>query len=233
VLRERRGTWYDPWIVDAFLGLLDKLEKEEFEEVKVLGVHVQTPALPAQLEVITATTAEEREFNELRRELPLASSPEAAAEVLFRHLRRVIPAANLTLFAPDMATNELRVVSSQGVGTTAIEGLTIPTGDRISGWALAHKQAVLNSNAALELGPVARTFSTPLRYALAVPILNGPNSAAAGVITAYASDPFDGDHRRMLESAATLFSGALSNGTNRETKKAVQVTDSAVERRVH
>jgi GAF domain-containing protein len=182
--------------------------------------------------VITATTAEEREFNELRRELPLAASPEAAADVLFRHLRRVVPAANLTLFAPDLGTNELRVVSSQGVGTSAIEGLSIPTGDRISGWALAHKQAVLNSNAALELGPVARTFATPLRYALAVPILNGPNSAASGVLTAYASEPFDSDHRRMLESAATLFAGAISSSAGRDGKRPVQV-GVGQERRVH
>ena len=76
VLRERRGTWYDPWVVDAFLGILDKLEKEESEAVSVLRRSGRAaPALPAQLEVITATTAEEREFSELRRELPLAASP--------------------------------------------------------------------------------------------------------------------------------------------------------------
>jgi GAF domain-containing protein len=92
-------------------------------------------------------------------------------------------------------------------------------GDRISGWALAHKQAVLNSNAALELGPIARTFATPLRYALAVPILNGPNSSASGVITAYASEPFDGDHRRMLEGAATLFAAAVQTPNPKETRK--------------
>jgi GAF domain-containing protein len=209
------------------------LEKEESEAVNILGAEVEAPALPAQLDVITATTAEEREFSELRRELPLATSPKAAAEVLFRHLRRVIPAANLTLFAPELATNELKVVSSQGVGTAAIEGLSIPAGDRISGWALAHKQAVLNSNAALELGPVARTFSTPLRYALAVPILDGSNNAAAGVITAYSSDPFDTDHRRMLESAATLFAGSLSNASNRERAKSAPVASPAPERRIH
>ena len=234
VLRERRGSWYDPWIVDAFLGLLDKLEREEFDEVKIPGSPVEAPVLPAQLEVITATTAEEREFSELRRELPLAASLDAAAEVLFRHLRRVLPAANLTLFVPDLVTNELRVVLSQGVGTAAIEGLIIPTGDRISGWALAHKQAVLNSNAALELGPVARTFATPLRYALAVPVLSGPTTAAIGVITAYASDPFDADHRRMLESASTLFAGSLSgSGANRNGQKNLQPAALTRERRVH
>jgi putative nucleotidyltransferase with HDIG domain len=219
VLRERRGTWYDAWVVDAFLTIVDKLEREENEEQKVGGTSASPLALPAQLEVITATTAEEREFNELRRELPLAPSLPAAAEVLFNHLRRVVPASTFALFVPDTEKNELVVAASQGIGSAAVEGLCIAMGDRISGWALAHKQAVLNSNAALELGPIARTFATPLRYALAVPILNGPNNAASGVITAYASEPFDGDHRRMLESAATLFGAAVQTPNSKETRK--------------
>ena len=219
VLKERRGAWYDPWVVDAFLGLLDKLEREEFEEQKKATSSEAPLPLPAQLDVITATTAEEREFNELRRELPLSTSVQAAAEILFRHLMRVVPAASWALFVPDVEKNELACAASQGVGATAIAGLTIPVGDRISGWAAAHKQAVLNSNATLELGPVARTLSTPLRYALAVPILNGPNPPALGVITAYASEPFDSDHRRMLESAATLFASAMPSPTSKEPRR--------------
>jgi putative nucleotidyltransferase with HDIG domain len=223
VLRERRGTWYDAWVVDAFLGIVDRLEREENEAQRAVGTSKTPLALPAQLDVITATTAEEREFNELRRELPLAPSLPAAAEVLFNHLRRVVPASTFTLFVPDTEKNELVVAASQGIGSSAVEGLCIAIGDRISGWALAHKQAVLNSNAALELGPIARTFATPLRYALAVPILNGTTSAASGVITAYASEPFDGDHRRMLESAATLFAAAVQTPSSKESRKPATV----------
>ena len=74
------------------------------------------------------------------------------------------------------------------------------------------------------------TFATPLRYALAVPILNGRSSAASGVITAYASEPFDGDHRRMLESAATLFAAAVQTPDSKESRKpaTVQSARSAV-----
>lgn len=232
VLRERRGTWYDPWVVDAFLGILDKLERQDHANQKVADTSAAPLRLPAQLDVIAATTAEEREFNELRRELPLANSLPAAAEILFRHLRRVIPAASVALFVPDLGKNELSVAASSGVGSDVINDLTIPIGDRISGWSMAHKQVVLNSNAALELGPVTRTFSTPLRYAVAVPILNGPNSAAVGVITAYASEPFDNDHRRMLESAATLFAASLPAVPTKEQRSDSPLPQKA-ERRVH
>jgi putative nucleotidyltransferase with HDIG domain len=212
VLRERRGVMYDPWVVDGFLAILGNLERTEQSDLGSENVsHSFRPGLaPAQLEVISATTAEDREFNELRRELPKAGSIRSSCEVLFRHLRRVVPAATLTLYIPNHETNELVPVSSSGVGTSVIEDLRIPIGDRISGWAAAHKQVVVNSNAALELGPVARTFSVPLRYALAVPVFSG-STPPIGVLTAYGSEPFNHDHRRILESAATLFASAVAS----------------------
>jgi putative nucleotidyltransferase with HDIG domain len=207
ILRERRGVMYDPWVVDGFLGILDQLEQAEATERERIGTGAaQKTSIPAQLEVISATQAEEREFNELRRDLPRATSLVGAADVLFRHLRRVIPAATLSLYSHRNDSAELTVTAWSGVGASAVEGLSIPIGDRISGWAFAHKQLVVNSDATLELGPVAKTFSTPLRYALAAPI-EGP---FPGVITLYGSDPFDKDHRRMIEAAATLFVASLS-----------------------
>lgn len=210
VLRDRRGSMYDPWVVDEFLRLLDKLEMAEADAESDVAAW-PTPVLSAQqLEVISATSAEEREFNELRRELPKAASVSAAADVLFRHLHRVVPAASLALYVPRQDSNELNVLVSSGVGASTIKELRIPIGERISGWAFAHKQVVFNSDATLELGPVARTFSIPLKYALAVPILEGPSVA---VITLYGSELFQKDHRRLLESAASLFIASVATST--------------------
>jgi putative nucleotidyltransferase with HDIG domain len=234
VLKERRGKWYDEWVVDAFLKIVDDLEKaDQFQERGTTTASDVTPHLPAQLDVIAATTAEEREFSELRRELPLAKSLADAAEVLFRHLRRVIPADGIALFIPDLNKDELTVVACSGVGAEAVRDLSIPIGDRISGWAIAHKQVVENSNATLELGPVARTYSKPLRYALAVPILNGPTAPAAGVLTVYGSEAFDSDHRRMMESAATLFLPAIPASAGKDKKGEANAKLQKNESRVH
>jgi putative nucleotidyltransferase with HDIG domain len=234
VLKERRGVMYDPWVVDEFLRILDKLERLEIAETHETGDGRSTAhgLAPAQLDVISATTAEDREFSELARELPKATSLPAAAEVLFRHLRRVVPAASFTLYMPRPESTELSAVACTGVGQSVIEALRIPMGERISGWALAHKQVVLNSNASLELGPVARTFSVPLRYALAVPILNGP-AAVTGVLTFYGSEPFDNDHRRMLESAATLFAASLGSASSQAQTESVGETSRQHPSRVH
>jgi hypothetical protein len=198
---------YDPWVVDEFLRILDRLEAED----RTLGEGNDSTSSrvlsPAQLDVISATTAEEREFNELRRELPKATSISAAADVLFRHLRRVVPAACFALYVPHEEGNELGALVCSGVGASTIRDIRIPVGERISGWAFAHKQVVVNSDATLELGPVARSFTVPLKYALAVPILDGPSVA---VMTLYGSELFDKDHRRMLESAAALFISSVA-----------------------
>ncbi len=90
ILRERRGVMYDPWVVDEFLKILDRLEAVDAAELQEArtGASVAPRLSPAQLDVISATTAEEREFNELRRDLPRATSLANAAEIVFRHLRR-------------------------------------------------------------------------------------------------------------------------------------------------
>ena len=79
--------------------------------------------------------------------------------------------------------------------------------ERVSGWVYANSQPVLNSDAILELGPVARTFSTPLRYVAAVPIIDGQ---VVAVLAVFGAEPFDKDHKRLLENASTLFVSSLN-----------------------
>jgi putative nucleotidyltransferase with HDIG domain len=230
-LRDRRSKAYDPWVVDRFLEILDKLEESEAAEKKQDAAN--GPEAPAshghQLDVITATNAEEREFNELRRDLPRASSLVDATEILYRHLRRVLPVASLALYRPKADSNELAVVAACGVGTSAMDGLVVPIAERISGWVYANGQSVLNSDASLELGPVAKTLSVPLRYAAAVPVVDGQ---VVGVLAMFASEPFDKDHRRLLENAATLFVSSLSQPMGGEHERRVP-KQAVTPKRVH
>jgi putative nucleotidyltransferase with HDIG domain len=204
ILLDRRGKMYDPWVVDGFIRILDRLEAIDEAEGRhhpALDISGSTGAGPA-LDVISAATAEEREFAELRRELPKAQTLDQAAEVFFRHVRRVIPAAAVVLYLPEGATTDLRAAYCAGSGAGTIEATRIPVGERISGWAFAHRQVVFNSEASLDLGPVARTLPVPLRSALVAPIIDGDH--AVGVVALYGSEEFHRDHRRMLESAAQL-----------------------------
>lgn len=213
VLVDRRGKMYDPWIVDEFLAILDKLESQEVADrsITIAGHSAPAPRLsPAQLDVISATTAEDREFKELSRDLPRANTMSDAIDVVFRHIRRVTPAASIAFYMPrpDSKEDDLVCVACTGVGTSLVESQRVPVGERISGWSFAHKQVVFNSDAALDLGPIAKTLSTPLRWALVAPVADKQD--VLGVVALYGSDLFDKDHRRMLETAAGLFYSFLA-----------------------
>jgi len=210
ILRERSGSMYEPRIVATFLGLLNELEgsNEPNSTEKKAGASSSSLSGPLPIEVIAATTAEDREFSELRRELLKVDSIAAASDVLFQHLRRLMPALTFALYTPRVAHDQLDVIASAGVGASTIAALRVPVGDRISGWAFAHKQVVVNSDATLELGPVAKSLAEPLRYALVVPLLE--SGRATAVIAVFGSNPFEKDHQRMLETAATLFHPCLS-----------------------
>jgi hypothetical protein len=160
-----------------------------------------------QLDAISATTAEEREFNELRRDLPRSASLNEAAEILFKHLKRVVPVATMALYKPRSDANELCVVEAHGIGAASLLGMTVPIAERVSGWVFANSQSVLNSDATLELGPVARTFASPLRYVIAVPIIDGN---AVAVLAVFGAEPFEKDHKRLIENASTLFVSSLA-----------------------
>lgn len=215
VLIERRGKTYDPWVVDQFLRILDKLEQAEVIERQRTGVgrvESEGPNASHQYEAISATTAEDREFNELKRDLPRASGIVDAADVLFRHLRRILPAACFAMYRPKADSTELTVLASSGVGSTALDGLVVPIGDRISGWIFANAQPVLNSDASLELGPVARTFSVPLRYATGVALVEA--GQPIGVVLLFSQEPLERDHKRLLENAATIFVASLADAVS-------------------
>jgi hypothetical protein len=152
-----------------------------------------------------------------------------ATEILYRHLRRVLPAASLALYRPKADSNELAVVAACGVGSSAIDGLVVPIAERISGWVYANGQSVLNSDASLELGPVAKTLSVPLRYAAAVPVVDGQT---VGVLIMFASEPFDKDHRRLLENAATLFVSSLAQPMTGDERR-VPTQQAGAAKRVH
>ncbi|MGE3342239.1 MAG: HD domain-containing phosphohydrolase [Vicinamibacterales bacterium] len=210
ILLDRRGSMYDPWVVDGFVEILDKLEEIDEAEGRNVAAEaglVRTSRSPA-LDVISAATAEEREFAELRRELPKAASLNVAVEVFFRHVRRVIPAASVVFYVPMQGNSELMPMYCSGSGSSTIESIRIAVGERISGWAYAHRQAVFNSDAALDIGPVARALPVPLRSALVCPVIDG--EALLGVAALYGSEDFKKDHHRMLESAAQLLASGIS-----------------------
>jgi putative nucleotidyltransferase with HDIG domain len=202
ILAERKATMYDPRVVEAFFACHGIEAVDDPDPVLALSSDHPPPSPPAADEGSGASNVVELSaFFHLGQALHRGRDGQAI-DVVWTHLRPHLPATTLVLYTYDPARDAIAAAGEAGTIRSGIRGGTaIPLGERLSGWVAATGQSVMNSDARLDLDEAARERS-PLRSALAVPMIS--NGHVVGVICAYASQPdaFSEAHRRLLQAAA-------------------------------
>jgi GAF domain-containing protein len=211
ILSDRRGKMYDPQVVDAFFAM------HGHGMVTQSG---QSPAfanaVPAPVRQPPEGTGEGREdlvlqtFFALGCALSGATSIPQLGEILWSHLKKHLPASVFVLYGYDGVNDTIVALYTAGDGASGVDGTPIPLGERLSGWVAATVQTVMNSDARLDLDEPAREHS-PLRSALAVPIVSNERTAAVLSFYAEASNAFDDAHRRIVEAASRAIAGSMPN----------------------
>jgi diguanylate cyclase (GGDEF)-like protein len=140
---------------------------------------------------------------ELARALAGLVSFSDAGDVIAKHLRRLVPSTLTVFYAYEPATAELEARHAVGDGASAVRGLRIELGQRLSGWVAAHRQTIVNSDPVLDLGDVAKSSSLILRSCLSAPLILGDE--LVGVLALYSTElnAFTEDHRRIVDVVAT------------------------------
>ena len=221
ILLDRRGSMYDPLIVDTFLKVHEQLASEasstrtttDLELIALAGRPVakapfSTP--PDGLNDIAASTEEMLALYDLAQGLMGRVSVEDAADIISKHLRRIVPASTCVLFLYEQDRDELVVAHASGEGASQFIDLRIPRGQRLTGWVAANKQSILNSDPVLDLGEaVLRHSRLRLRSCLSTPLIS--NSHLVGVLSVYSTTPegFTEDHLRLLEVVARQVSETI------------------------
>ena len=202
VLIDRRGTMYDPRVVDGFLELhaAGLNEVPPATRAPVADPHAQ----PVESTPLTADAASHdlEAFYALGRELAQPRSATEIGRALWRSLQAELKASACVLFVYDESCDALAPMFTAGTDTVAASS-RVPLGERLSGWVAATRTPIVNSDARLDLDPDVRD-TTALQCALAVPIGNGEH--IGGVLAFYSESPgaFSSLHARMAESAAAL-----------------------------
>jgi GAF domain-containing protein len=121
----------------------------------------------------------------------------------------VAPGVTIAWFVFDVEANRLVLADSAGSAAGDLAGLTLKIGDGVSGWVAAQRQAIVNSEAALDLGSRVRSMRTPLESCLSVPLIAG--DTLAGVVTLYsaAQSAFSEDQSRLIQVIAPHMAQAL------------------------
>ena len=198
-----RNSRYDPWVVDGFLEIIDRLEAADAAEAKGALAQAAPGLTRAQLQVIHGTRAENQEFTRLRRDLPSASSIQRAVDLLLDRLQPTVPAVTLAMSLPQSGSTDLFCAACAGFGATSIVGSRVPIGERVTGWVYANRQSIANAEAALELSEAAwRSSPVVLSHALVVPMVDA--GRCGGVVALFGAEPVTADHQRLVETAVSL-----------------------------
>jgi diguanylate cyclase (GGDEF)-like protein/putative nucleotidyltransferase with HDIG domain len=211
IIVERRGTMYDPLIVDTFVRVHKAIAPEPIQggpptralnEIvtarKTVSPQLESPVL----DEISASADEMLKLYDLARGLAGQVSVVDAGDIIAKHIRRLIPASLCIFYVYDSVADELEAKHAVGEGVSLVRGMRIALGERLSGWVAANRQTISNSDPVLDLGEVARTPTLRLRSCLSTPLLHGKE--LVGVLSLYSTDgnAFSEDHRRVIEVVA-------------------------------
>jgi putative nucleotidyltransferase with HDIG domain len=236
ILHDRRGTMYDPLVVDTFVRVQDTLT-ERFDSqptaTSSLRAIAQASSLPigsqesraTRLEDIAASSDEMLTLFDLARSLSSAMGTQDATDLIAKHLRRLVPSSVCVFYMYDEESDELVASHASGDNASLIKGLRVPRGQRLSGWVAANRMTIRNSDPVLDLGESARAMSPRPRSCLSTPLIAG--DTLVGVLSLYSSnkDGFSEEHERIVEVIAGQVSGTVKEAQATEIARRRSLKD--------
>lgn len=209
ILADRRGTMYDPDVVDAFFV------QHGSASVAVVAREPDQPPSAAIAAAVTLGREDAHEplliaFCELGREMAGTVSTAGAGAAVWRHLAPHLPATAFVLFEYEPGSDAIVASYESGRDAPGLRATRMAVGDRLSGWVAATGQAIVNSDARLDLDE-ARREQSPLRSALAVPMTADGRVIAVFSFYASAASAFDDSHRRLVHAAVNAVTARIND----------------------
>jgi hypothetical protein len=182
IVRERRGTMYDPAVVDAFESIQAAIESEPVGELlpEVLDKFAQTAREMRRVETVPETVPLELRVSATEMLLQLYSQlsvlgPGAGVDVtcdtVSRCLLRLAPAGLVVFYRHDDAAEEVVTAYASGFGEALARDVRMALGHGVSGWVAANGRSVINADAALDLGHRMDGLEPGFRSVLSIPLI--------------------------------------------------------------
>lgn len=211
ILRDRRGTMYDPWVVDAFISVYPEIAgraEEAGQQARSLLIAKQGTSWPLR-HMIKADDILTRQLAAAKSEIVSSANEGEAFDVVQRYAKQLANVDGCAFFR-HMPSDVLRCTLAS-VGYEPLQGRLIHPGEGISGWVWAHRRTVSNANASLEFPP-SDHFGEQTKSALSTTVGTGSLTPALGVLTAYskAQDAFVPSNAYAFEKLSEMFGHYLS-----------------------
>jgi putative nucleotidyltransferase with HDIG domain len=228
IVAERRGTMYDPIVVDTFLRAHEKVMPGEADATHPAARAIgQARARDQAIEARPVQAPDAAIPNDALAigSLARAMSGEATVSdlgaLLWMMLRQIVPCHACCLFLPD-GRDGLIAQYAAGDGAAEMRGLRRTIGTGIAGWTAAAHRSALNADPALDFGEGISRCG--LVASLTVPLLH--QGTLVGVLAVYASAPFSDDDERLLALLLPRLALAVASlPANREHPSLTSRTD--------
>jgi putative nucleotidyltransferase with HDIG domain len=220
ILLERRGTMYDPLIVDTFARVYRDIQVPAFAPPGAYFAITEAASTPEPIseshrgiEDIAASTGEMLTLFELARSLNSPMEISDLGDIIAKHLRRLIPCSLCAFFVYDEFADEVVAAHATGEHSGMIAGLRIGMGQRMSGWVAAHRHTIRNSDPSLDLGEAVKALQPRPRSCLSTPLVTG--KSLIGVLSLYSTrvNAFTPEHQRIVELVAAQVAPAVQAST--------------------
>ena len=197
---------YDPLVVSTFIEVFDEIAPTAVragqlaKSIMVFAddrLSVQTPIEKA----IRTTEATRAALAEMRKSVTAAPSIDIAMRRALTHIRQLTPSRVCAIYEYQRERDSFRCTRALGDPSELLTGLVIANGDRITGWAGANRETAVNSDAVLDLGPLAELFDPPLRRTISCPIQLGGQTSAVLTVYCDCEEGFSESHVATLQEA--------------------------------
>jgi putative nucleotidyltransferase with HDIG domain len=187
ILMARRGTMYDPLVVDTFIAAKDDLAEAYFRSV---SVEQATPVPP-----------QDRSLEPVEDIPSLNAELARALRTILHSLQEELRTSLILVFLRDSTKDDVYVAEVFGPEAARVKPFRLAIGSRVTGWVVANGRRIANADSHLELENVFRDN----RVCLSVPLTSAGDVIGAITVFLGPGTAFDDASILYVESVARSF----------------------------
>jgi GAF domain-containing protein len=215
ILLQRRGSMYDPLIVDSFIGIVRQAPQSEHvpddqsDPVALSRAIAANSSSCPKTPAVSPSVAEFSTVFELARTIVLLVARRGVTDplqVAINGLSELVHADLFVVYAQDAKSDRLVPTYLSRSRYMKLANTAIPVGQRLTGWVATNRTSVLNGDPALDYGDSPSDHLDEFRSALCVPLALG--EVNLGVLCAYSVSP--AHFTRRDQQICEIVSGQLA-----------------------
>ena len=232
ILVQRRGSMYDPMIVDKFIEAQAQLsefaESDEAEKEAIDTIATKLRIIPEQPPVMPIEANERTPLKVLALLKSIKPSPGGVSTddlglIVSKQLAKLTNFCAIALYSVDESGQGIKCRYADAQLAELVESPEVPLGERLSGWVAAHRTPIWNSDATLDLTQeLARRANVALGSS--IPLIDGDMLVGALTLYAAAGDEITVEQRVMIQSIAPMLATALLTATAHDEIAAIDAT---------